>query len=111
AGVRGITGAEVTVEDDLGRLCHATLLARTGEGYANLCRLITESYRPRGATVGAGSGRARRPAGREVVPGRPPVQAARVRGGVDRPDPMVTLDQLCAHAEGITLLTGCASRG
>ncbi|MCW2961168.1 MAG: polymerase alpha subunit, partial [Thermoleophilia bacterium] len=72
AGVRGITGAELTVEDDLGRLCHVTLLARTEAGYANLCRLITESYRARGATTGPGSGASRRPAGREVVPGRPP---------------------------------------
>ncbi|MCW2956781.1 MAG: dnaE [Thermoleophilia bacterium] len=111
AGVRGITGAEVTVEDDLGRLCHVTLLARTGAGYANLCRLLTEAYRPRGATHGPGSGKARRRAGREVVPGRPPSQSPLVRGGVDRPDPIVTLAQLCAHAEGLTLLTGCASRG
>ena len=28
------------MEDDLGRLCHATLLARTGAGYANLQQLV-----------------------------------------------------------------------
>ena len=49
AGVRPITGAEVTVEDDLGRLCHVTLLARTAVGYASLCRLLTAAYAPRGA--------------------------------------------------------------
>lgn len=148
AGIRPITGAEVTVEDELGRLCHATLLARTADGYANLCRLLTAAHAPRGAAAivaagrpgapgasvlarawlddadaqarslrgsahggrsrsGAGGGRARR----EQLPGRPPTEAPLVRGSALRPEPMVTLAQLCEHAEGLTLLTGCASRG
>src|SRR4030042_1494548 len=35
--MHGITGAEITLENGL----HLTLLARDGEGYKNLCRLIT----------------------------------------------------------------------
>ncbi len=141
AGVRPITGAEVTVEDDLGRLCHATLLARTAAGYASLCRLLTASYAPRGAIAlevaqardasalakawlaeadaetertrasGGRRGASSRRPRRERVPGRPPSESALVRGSALRPDPMVTLDQLREHAEGITLLTGCATRG
>jgi error-prone DNA polymerase len=142
AGLRPITGAEVTVEDATGRLRHCTLLARTAQGYANLCRLLTAAYAPRGAAAvvaaasedasalarawladvdaqaeqarGARSWkgtRGRRAGGREQVPGRPPSQAPLVRGSALRPDPMVTVDQLCEHAEGLVLLTGCASRG
>ncbi len=142
AGVRPIIGAEVTVEDAAGRLRHCTLLARTGEGYANLCRLLTAAYAPLGAAAivaaseadasalarawlddadreaerakGARSWRGtrgRRARNREQVPGRPPSQAALVRGSALRPDPMVTVDQLCDHAPGLTLLTWCASRG
>jgi error-prone DNA polymerase len=142
AGVRAITGAEVTVEDELRRLCHVTLLARTGAGYANLCRLLTAAYAPRGtaALVAASESDAsalarawladadaeaerergakswkgtqgRRARNREQVPGRPPSQAALVRGSALRPEPMVSLEQLCAHAEGLTLLTGCVTRG
>ena len=45
-GLRAITGAEVTLEGD----AHVTLLVETSEGYANLCRLLTEAHagtRPR----------------------------------------------------------------
>lgn len=39
-GLQTITGAELTLLDD----SHVTLLAETPEGYANLCRLITEAH-------------------------------------------------------------------
>src|SRR5437762_10305576 len=39
-GLQAITGAEVTLLDG----SHVTLLAETPEGYANLCRLITEAH-------------------------------------------------------------------
>ncbi|HET7514428.1 MAG TPA: PHP domain-containing protein, partial [Gaiella sp.] len=52
AGIRPITGAEVTIGDggstrgsgagDSGR--HVTLLCETGKGYANLCRILTEAH-------------------------------------------------------------------
>jgi error-prone DNA polymerase len=39
-GLQAITGAELTLLDGT----HVTLLAETAEGYANLCRLITEAH-------------------------------------------------------------------
>ncbi|HUL02859.1 MAG TPA: error-prone DNA polymerase [Gemmatimonadales bacterium] len=39
-GLQAITGAEVTLLDG----SHVTLLAETPQGYANLCRLITEAH-------------------------------------------------------------------
>src|SRR6266853_882152 len=39
-GLQAITGAEVT----LGNGSHLTLLAETAQGYANLCRLLTEAH-------------------------------------------------------------------
>src|SRR6266498_1701866 len=39
-GLPAITGAELTLLDG----SHVTLLAETAEGYANLCRLITEAH-------------------------------------------------------------------
>src|SRR5215207_7803313 len=40
-GVRPITGAEVTLTDG----SHVTLLVESAQGYANLCRLLTEAHR------------------------------------------------------------------
>ncbi len=40
AGIQPITGAEVTLLDG----SHLTLLAETGPGYANLCRLLTAAH-------------------------------------------------------------------
>lgn len=123
-GVRAITGAELTVQDRAGQLRHVTLLARTGEGYANLCRLITAAYAPRAAAALATDASAATDAAALArawiddadaqaprVPGRPPSQPAIVRGSAQRPDPVVTIEQLCERAAGITLLTGCAARG
>src|SRR6478752_3403558 len=39
-GVRPITGAEVTLEDDR----HITLLCETRRGYENLCRILTDAH-------------------------------------------------------------------
>jgi error-prone DNA polymerase len=39
-GLQAITGAEVTLTDG----AHLTLLAETPQGYANLCRLLTEAH-------------------------------------------------------------------
>ncbi len=41
-GLQAITGAEVTLLDGDG--AHLTLLAETPQGYANLCRLLTEAH-------------------------------------------------------------------
>ena len=54
AGLRPITGVELTLrhgllDEDVGPV-HLTLLAESGRGYANLCRLVTIAHRssPRG---------------------------------------------------------------
>src|SRR5437879_13906166 len=39
-GLQAITGAELTLLDG----SHVTIVAETAEGYANLCRLITEAH-------------------------------------------------------------------
>ena len=39
-GLQAITGAEVTLTDG----AHVTLLAETPQGYANLCRLLTQTH-------------------------------------------------------------------
>src|SRR5881397_914922 len=39
-GVRPITGAEVTLQNE----AHVTLLVETPQGYANLCRLLTAAH-------------------------------------------------------------------
>ena len=44
AGVRPITGAELTVRDHAGPF-HVTVLCETAQGYRNLCRAITEAHR------------------------------------------------------------------
>jgi len=42
-GLQAITGAEVTLLDEI-EGAHLTLLAETPQGYANLCRLLTEAH-------------------------------------------------------------------
>lgn len=81
AGLRAITGCELTVAAD-GGLHHVVLLVEDRVGYANLCRLITAAH---AGTRGAG-------------------------GAVER-EPAVALEQLLAHADGLTCLTGCPDRG
>lgn len=78
AGIRPITGAEVTLrgcfpgrsEPDGGH--HVTLLAETPRGYGNLCRLLTEAHMTS-----------------------------------PREDPRLPLSSLLARSEGLILLTGC----
>ncbi|MBM3665521.1 MAG: PHP domain-containing protein, partial [Actinobacteria bacterium] len=105
AGVRPITGAELTVTTDPhpgarhvtddrrigdghlqvtvpGHRRHLTLLAIDARGYANLCRLITMAH-------------------------------AHTRDAPDRRagDPLLPLDALEAHHEGLACLSGCARHG
>ena len=60
---------------------HLTLLVADERGWRNLCRLLTLAH-----------------AGTRVRP-RDPIA------------PAVTLEEVCAHAEGLHCLTGCAQRG
>jgi error-prone DNA polymerase len=78
-GVRAITGAEVTLAGNI----HVTLLCESRQGYANLCRILTDAH--------AGT----REPGRE----RDLLPAA------------TTIDVVERHAEGLVALSGCARNG
>ncbi len=79
-GVRPITGAEVTLEGG----SHLTLLVESSQGYANLCRILTESH--------AGT----RQPGREDREPLPPSVAQRF---------------IEEHSDGLVCLSGCARNG
>ncbi|MCB0830896.1 MAG: DNA polymerase III subunit alpha, partial [Solirubrobacterales bacterium] len=81
AGIRPLTGTELTVADQ-GRLFHLTLLVESGAGYRNLCRLLTMAH--------AGT------------------RESRDRRAVQ---PRVALGELAERAEGLICLTGCARQG
>ena len=92
AGVRPITGAEVTVRTgtsgtvpEAGTVpghAHVTLLAMNARGYANLCRLMTIAH-------------------------------AHTRDSADRraTPPALPLEMLALHNEGLACLSGCARHG
>ncbi|HEU0334974.1 MAG TPA: error-prone DNA polymerase [Gaiellaceae bacterium] len=80
AGVRPVTGAEVTLSGG----AHVTLLCETGEGYSNLCRILTAAH--------AGT---RRPGREDREPLPPAVDQAVVE----------------EHAGGLVCLSGCARDG
>ncbi len=82
AGIKPITGAELTVSPDGGTTRHhLTLLCRTREGYGNLCRLLS------------------------LVNGLDlPTQEERERC---RLDPWLPLSEVGRHADGLLCLTGC----
>jgi error-prone DNA polymerase len=78
-GVRPITGAEVTLAGG----SHITLLCESQQGYANLCRILTDAH-----------ARTRLPGKeRDLLPAE------------------TTLDVLERHAEGLVALSGCARHG
>ncbi len=78
-GIRPITGAEVTLAEGL----HITLLCETRQGYANLCRILTDAH--------AGT----------RVPGRER----------DLLPASARLETVERHAEGLVALSGCARNG
>lgn len=87
-GLRAIHGAEVDLVDPEGLDAaaptrHVTLLVRDATGWRNLCRLLTRAH-----------------AHTRDTPGR--------RRAVD---PVLTVDDLAEHAEGLVCLSGCATRG
>lgn len=81
AGIRAITGAELTVTLR-GRLFHLTLLVKDNTGYRNLCRLLTEAH---SHTRDETSRRATQP--------------------------HVPFGSLASRAEGLICLSGCAGQG
>src|SRR3954464_4559652 len=77
-GLRAITGAEGTLEGG----GHVTLLVETSEGYANLCRLLTEAH--------AGT---------------------RPKEGADPLPPTLPLQAMLERNDGLVCLSGCARHG
>ncbi|HEX4680074.1 MAG TPA: error-prone DNA polymerase [Gaiellaceae bacterium] len=88
-GVRPITGAEVTLAGtgvgatEPHQAVHVTLLCETQQGYANLCRILTDAH------------------ARTRVPGKER----------DLLPAATTIDVLARHAEGLVALSGCARHG
>jgi error-prone DNA polymerase len=78
-GLRAITGAEVTLRGG----AHITLLCESRQGYANLCRILTDAHA--GTRV---PGRER-----ELLPAE------------------TTIETVAEHAEGLVALSGCARHG
>ena len=81
AGLRPITGLEVTVVESDESRSHLTLLAETREGYAHLCRLASLAFG----------------LGEDSVAGK---EARRL-------DPCVPVEVLREYAGGLIVLTGC----
>lgn len=81
AGLRPITGLELTVAEADGTRSHVTLLAETRAGYANLCRLSSLAHGL--------------------------LQAEQEARETRRLDPVLPVAALQAHAGGLILLTGC----
>jgi DNA polymerase III alpha subunit len=77
-GVRPITGAEITLAGG----AHVTLLVETPNGYANLCRLLTEAH--------AGT---------------------RPKEGAEPLPPALPLESLLEANDGLVCLSGCARSG
>jgi error-prone DNA polymerase len=78
-GLRAITGAEVSLTGG----AHVTLLCESRQGYANLCRILTDAHA--GTRV---PGRER-----ELLPAE------------------TTIEKVAEHAEGLVALSGCARHG
>ncbi|WP_241004457.1 DNA polymerase III subunit alpha [Conexibacter sp. SYSU D00693] len=114
-GLKAIHGAEVDVVDPAGggdATRHLTLLVRDARGWRNLCLLLTRAHAhtrgdlPDGASpeveaIVRRHGGGFRPGGSRQR-GRPPRRVL---------DPVLTLADLEAHAEGLICLSGCARRG
>jgi error-prone DNA polymerase len=95
AGVRPITGAEVTLLDG----SHLTLLAETQTGYANLSNLLTEAHTLRDPNP---------PSGRLAIPfPLRTIGVSRPAQRDDPPDPRLDPNLFAQYNEGLILLTGC----
>ncbi len=98
-GVRPIVGAEVTVRK-VAREFHLTLLVESVAGWRNLCLLLTEAH--------AGT----RPAAGEIpYQGGKPAFATKVADSTTALPPVLPLESLERHADGLVCLSGCAREG
>ncbi len=95
-GLKPIAGVELTLADGH----HLTLLCQNRRGWSNLCRLVTLAHRRTRRWVSAGERRWRSRLGRA----RPPLDPL-------ADSPVVTLEELERHAEGLICLSGCARSG
>ncbi|HEX6621842.1 MAG TPA: error-prone DNA polymerase [Solirubrobacteraceae bacterium] len=103
-GLRPIHGAEVTVTDETSDdPRHLTLLVRDARGWANLCRLLTHAHADTRVY------RSDQPVARREGPRRSRGSATRTSRVVG--DPLVSLEDVEAHAEGLVCLSGCARQG
>jgi error-prone DNA polymerase len=103
-GLRPIHGAEVTVTDEASDdPRHLTLLVRDARGWGNLCRLLTHAHAHTRVY------RSDQPEPRREGPRRSRGSATRTSRVVG--DPVVSLEDVEAHAEGLVCLSGCARRG
>jgi error-prone DNA polymerase len=101
AGLRAITGAEVTLDGG----AHITLLCESQRGYANLCRILTDAH---AGTRVAGSGVGSTEPPRSGGAGTYGAGAGKRR----EPLPAATSSEFIAeHAEGLVALSGCARQG
>jgi error-prone DNA polymerase len=83
--VRAIFGAEVTIDSTVGqgdRQRHVTLLVRDGQGWSNLCRLLTRAHAHTRDTTDRRAGQ-----------------------------PSISLDGVLEHSDGLVCLTGCHEHG
>ena len=95
AGIRSITGAELTVSDGDDPF-HLTLLVEDATGYRNLCRLVTEAHRDT----------------RSSEPHRPRTRSGGGGGSYSEPlPPLLSLDSLEERSAGLVCLSGCARDG
>ncbi|MGZ6671795.1 MAG: DNA polymerase III subunit alpha, partial [Solirubrobacteraceae bacterium] len=103
-GLRPIHGAEVTVTDETSDdPRHLTLLVRDARGWANLCRLLTHAHADTRVY------RSDQPVPRREGPRRSRGSATRTSRVVG--DPLASLEDVEAHAEGLVCLSGCARQG
>ena len=94
-GLRPVTGAELTLDDD----SHLTLLCESKVGYSNLCRLITKAHARTRRWAGEWDG--------EVTVER----LSHRRQDPIEGEPRVAIEDLERHAEGLVCLSGCARDG
>jgi error-prone DNA polymerase len=96
AGIRPITGAELTVSDGGSEPFHLTLLVENVTGYRNLCRLVTEAHRE-----------TRKPRRQRTRSG---AASGSYSNRVPLP-PVLPLESLAERSEGLVCLSGCARDG
>ncbi len=110
--VRPIVGVELTLRHGLlaatSGPVHLTLLAESDRGYANLCRLVTETHRSAfSSSERLGHSLSPREAAAPPASPRPP--GVILSGPRTRLPPVLDPALLAGHADGLIVLSGCRS--